>query len=393
MRVDRYLRALGIPVLESEAAFDKHTAKLHKQHGAAWERVGEIINARASGDLSADIYTAKNANLDLSLGVQALAVGVYRGLLSQIRGFTPAPNAILDVGCENGVVACYLALLYPNARVVGVGHSVPAIDRARELARVLGIKSANFYVGTAANIDGLGGRDFDIAFALTVYQDAGFIPDHGDQGHRVGFQSPNPIHPLPELEALRAVMATTGFWMSVERCRCPTDLAWWLETINASGWEIDWENSRQIDCSLKGEADELSLTVAKPRARAGVPIDPSMIQAVWLSARFARRIEKVGGDAWLFRDEGARAFREAIQVEKVLRRARTEEGAQEYIEVGTTGPFAFFFGENSGGMAVMRWTVLTQLEQLFDEWQRTLDEMRKRLGEHAVKVELPPPFQ
>lgn len=102
----------------------------------------------------------------------------------------------------------------------------------------------------------------------------------------------------------------------------------------------------------------------------------------------------MGGDAWWFRDEGARAFREAIQVEKVLRRARAEDGVQEYIEVGTTGPFAFFFSENSVGMAMMRWTVLTQLDQLFDEWQRTLDEMRKRLGKDAVKVELdPPPFQ
>lgn len=265
MRVDRYLRALGIPLLESQAAFDRHCAKLHKQHGIAWERVGEIVNARANGDLSADIYTAKNANLDLSLGVQALAVGVYRGLLSQIRSFTPVPNAILDLGCENGVVACYLALLYPNARVVGVDPSVPAIDRARDLARILGIKSASFHVGTAANVGELGVKDFDIAFALTVYQDAGFIPDHGEQGHRVGFVSPNPVHPLAELKALCAVMAPTGFWMSLERCHFPTDLAWWLETINASGWEIDWENSRRIVCSLKGEANELSLTVAKPR--------------------------------------------------------------------------------------------------------------------------------
>lgn len=389
-RLDRYLRTLDIPIVESQEVFDKHAVKLHKRHGAAWERVGRLIQARADGDLTGDIYTAKNSSLELSLGVSALAVGVYRGLFSQIRGFTPAPKAIIDIGCENGLIACYLALLYPDARVVGVDPSEPAIRCARELAELLGIKSIQFHVGTITSVGGAAGKDFDIALALTVFQDAGAIPDHGEQEACVGFESKNHVHPLPDLEAIRSVMSPTGFWISIERCRYPTDFAWWVEAIHASGWVIDWRHSHKLDCSSKGRLNELPLVVARQHSEVPTQIDRTMIQAVWLSATFAAN-KPSGPERWVFRDEEARAFRAAIRVETIHRRAlaNTDEDP-ECIEVATTGPFAFFFEKRSQGPAFMRWTVLTHLDELLDEWQRSLDEIRRRHGSDAVNVELEP---
>jgi SAM-dependent methyltransferase len=53
---------------------------------------------------------------------------------------------VIDVGCENGLVTLFVASRCPEAEVIGLDVSRLAVDRAQELAQLLGIANATFVV-------------------------------------------------------------------------------------------------------------------------------------------------------------------------------------------------------------------------------------------------------
>ena len=55
---------------------------------------------------------------------------------AELRGFTPKETGrILDAGCGSGVVARYLAQLYPNASISGCDASIDRVTQATILAQ------------------------------------------------------------------------------------------------------------------------------------------------------------------------------------------------------------------------------------------------------------------
>ena len=385
-RVARYFDALGVTEVNSQEARQKQTARLAKRHPHDWKHLEAVIHQRGEGDFSGDLYAAKNVNLDLSLGAGALHAGiVHRVFLTHFAPKLPTPPTILDIGCENGLLACYYALLYPEADVAGFDPCAGAVGCATELCTLLGIRNAKFYTAALRDVAAMAtGRTFQLIVGTTVFQDSGFIPDHSGEGAPAGFVSPHVIGPLNEVRALRQIVAASGEWISLERCRCSTDLAWWLQTVAASGWAIDWPRSQKIACTAGAEANDLNLTVFLP-ANGSSPIDHEEIRALWLSARFTRAAEFPGAGAWAFRDEAARACREIIQPKQMQRNARADgAGSWESLQVWTAGPFAMFYAENPEDAAFLRWGVRTQLAALTAEWQQAVDELRGRVGPYRV---------
>jgi cyclopropane fatty-acyl-phospholipid synthase-like methyltransferase len=51
---------------------------------------------------------------------------------------------VLDLGCENGVLTCFYAILWPDEKVFGVKRSQAAVSAARELAKRLGLANVSF---------------------------------------------------------------------------------------------------------------------------------------------------------------------------------------------------------------------------------------------------------
>lgn len=56
----------------------------------------------------------------------------------------PSAGTVVDIGCGPGEITCELARRHPDVRLIGVDHSMSAIDRARSNAESLGLSNVTF---------------------------------------------------------------------------------------------------------------------------------------------------------------------------------------------------------------------------------------------------------
>ena len=75
---------------------------------------------------------------------------------------------MLDIGCENGVTSCLLASVWPQAQIVAVDRSNPAISAGRQLAERLGLKNVTFEEADARNFLTRNQDTFSIVVATLV---------------------------------------------------------------------------------------------------------------------------------------------------------------------------------------------------------------------------------
>jgi SAM-dependent methyltransferase len=88
----------------------------------------------------------KNEYLSLSLDFQAYYGNLHTEFLNKIEELElNNVKKVLEVGCDNGYVTNYLAIVFPNAEIVGIDKSQIAIDRAKELAQKLGNDNVQFF--------------------------------------------------------------------------------------------------------------------------------------------------------------------------------------------------------------------------------------------------------
>ena len=119
-------------------------ARNQGEFGADMQRQLEnIIQARTDNEGRGDIYSAKNRNMALSIEFARWSADLYRQYLEWFVSHAPhSPRAILDIGCDNGVVTCFYAWKYPEATVVGMDINASGIRCARELAKEIGVSNA-----------------------------------------------------------------------------------------------------------------------------------------------------------------------------------------------------------------------------------------------------------
>ena len=95
-------------------------------------------------------------------------------MLSQFCGdlFDGQDKKILDVGCDCGIVTCFLARCCPDAEVIGIDRSANAVARARELAEKLGVTNVRFERSTLKDVR----ETYDVVFCSRVAEDNTVFP-------------------------------------------------------------------------------------------------------------------------------------------------------------------------------------------------------------------------
>ena len=73
--------------------------------------IDNAMSERSNGSASGRIYTVKNKTLDLSLDFATYSKDLYRRYLNKIIDLNLKPKKILDIACDNGIVACFYGIL------------------------------------------------------------------------------------------------------------------------------------------------------------------------------------------------------------------------------------------------------------------------------------------
>ena len=130
-----------------------------------------------------EFYKVKNRDLPTSMAVNGAFSGdVYRKACNVVDG---APELfgpeILDLGCEAGIMTCFLAKRFPGSRVTGTDLCPEAVAAARELKAQLGTENAVFTEAAGTRPSG----SFDTVFSLRTMHENCDVPEDDAAGPAV----------------------------------------------------------------------------------------------------------------------------------------------------------------------------------------------------------------
>lgn len=142
----KYVRELSMQTFRtSSSAYNHIESKIGKTKTA---EMVSWFNRRMQFDLEKedDFYTYKNSDLTTSmLASEAFDTDYIRRMCNWIEDNRELfGETILDVGCDCGILTCYLAKTFPESRVVGIDRNENAILRAQELAEKLNVTNVSF---------------------------------------------------------------------------------------------------------------------------------------------------------------------------------------------------------------------------------------------------------
>jgi len=142
--VINYMNKLGLKAFKNNRQFWDHLNRKHAKEVV--QQLEQTLKDQAEGKVSDDaVFELKNSSLSLSLDMSNISADLYKKYFDWFANRKgPAPKKILNVGCDNGIVTCFLAVLYPEAEVVGVDGRSTAIECANELSSQLALSNVSF---------------------------------------------------------------------------------------------------------------------------------------------------------------------------------------------------------------------------------------------------------
>ncbi len=266
-KIKAYWRALGLP---DDLPADQISSQLDSKFPKEFASFREIAAKRAEGVKTDDVYHLKNASLAFSLLIGALFRGAAHCAVMRWVSERPySPATVLDIGCDNGLLTCFYAFLWPSATVKGVDISNDGIDRARELAALLELTNIDFETQCAENLNACEpDRTYDLIITSTVLEDAGYFESMEsdeyflDEAFDIESQKPGP----PAFREIARLLAPDGRWLGAEFLMTPHLLWRWVGALQLAGLSIERESCRRIKC----DESLLSILVAGKEVSARV---------------------------------------------------------------------------------------------------------------------------
>ncbi len=155
--VDDYLHDAGVrPRMVADMFWDHLQASYGEQADIFQSYVERRRTAdkadSAYGDDVEALYRLKNASLDFSIALSSQYMGrMYSSFLAMVTslGLNPQANAVLDLGCDNGLLTAFYAMYFTDATVVGVDKCEEAIACANALKERLRLANLTFVAADA----------------------------------------------------------------------------------------------------------------------------------------------------------------------------------------------------------------------------------------------------
>ncbi len=258
--VEEYFRLLSLEASENLDEFWDHIIGRHEQKAYEFE---ELLSS-ASKENQRKVYPIKNQDLAFSLDVAKMVADFYLAYCKWVSDAPFQPKRILDVGCDNGILTCFYAFLYPEAQVVGIDRTKEGIRCARELAKTLGLTNISFRQLDYREVDQyFNSHSFDMITSVRVF-------------HEILSTNPAPIYwsvedflntaPLSSdykyLEVIRQLLTEDGVYLSTERLETSAALGQWANMLEATNLFVTWDRSSFIEFHETGATKKSPIVVA-----------------------------------------------------------------------------------------------------------------------------------
>ncbi len=157
-------------------------------------------------------------------------------------------DTILEVGCDCGMISCFLARTFPEAKIVSIDRCAAAIEIAKAFAKKQGLDNITFLAVDLKDID----DTYDTVFSMrTMHEnhdtEEDVINDLGEQAelfkdNLIGYAS-----------ALSKALSLHGKLISIERIGRNALLLGWMEALDACNLMFDLSCYEEIVCTEAGD--------------------------------------------------------------------------------------------------------------------------------------------
>jgi SAM-dependent methyltransferase len=234
--IDSFFKKIGLGAAVRPDQFWKN---IDKKYGKLAREFGDCVELREKGEV-ADPYPLKNQSIEFAnaIATQFDISKIKSFLLKFINiGFELEGSRVLEIGCDNGILLCYLALTYPNTSFIGIDPCTQAIELANHRAKSLNLNNVTFKsvsIDTFANISKdekldliisiavfheiLGTNEFNILKELTDN-----FSIEGVDNHFKEF-----CIEIDDLKQIFTLLNEDGIFLSADRWGHPTTLLRWI---------------------------------------------------------------------------------------------------------------------------------------------------------------------
>ena len=272
--IDQYFKKIGVGGSVKPEQFWR---LLTKKFGKLADEFGDCVNARENGQ-KVDPYVLKNQTVEFANAIAAqFDVAKLRSTaLWFIREqFKLNDKMVLEIGCDNGILLCLIATLFPDTKFIGIDPCEPAIKIARERAKFLELTNIEFQVASLDTfVEESNQTVFDLILSVTVFHE--LLTDHiFDSSKKIKSDS-NSIFSIEEadnefipkcveindLNVLTQKLSADGKFISIDRWGTQYDLLKWIRLNEKVGLCCSIPSSNMIRFKgISGQSEILPLTV------------------------------------------------------------------------------------------------------------------------------------
>ena len=253
----QYMMELGLrPAKTPEQFYSMLQEKCGKEQ---MDAIRKYIRARGdvaeSGEKcdNAAFYKLKNSSLGLSLAVSGGFDGEFiRKVCNLIASKADKYRncaRILEVGCDCGILSCFLGRTFPATQIVSIDRCGDSIAVAKELAQRLGISNVTFL---QADIHDYPEEKYDAIFSIRVMHENRFLGEKEDHTLLMDTQAEMFAAATAEYaEVLSNKLVDNGLLLSIERSGLNPALYGWMLALNNHG--IIAQEYERLFCQEIGE--------------------------------------------------------------------------------------------------------------------------------------------
>lgn len=153
---------------------------------------------------------------------------------------------ILDVGCDCGIVSCFLGLTFPEAKILSIDRGENGIKIAKQLAQKLNVKNVEFRV---SSLEELADRDFDTVFTMRTMQENKNDCEE-DLFNDLGVQADIFSNDLSRFaRGLASKLTENGCFIGIEKVDRNALFLGWIDALMKNVLSFDLERYREQVCT------------------------------------------------------------------------------------------------------------------------------------------------